>query len=360
MHMLSKILLSVLAASAAAPMAFAAVSDSGAASQVSDWFAAKSGWQTERIFYANTAAGLPAGRWDYQYQNAFAGVPTPPGAGWNTWNFTNKPPAAAWTGTFYSAPYPHVDTSAFGSTAENWGYVSLYTGFAITGGGYYAKKGSYSRANAVANADSPTVAQTRVTDPWTIQAQGSGAWTVAMEYSELGSFSSPQAQGALFAEYGISLNPSAGSSTAYNLLSVNLSADGSNVAVSTALNGNNAEISGSLMAGQLNGVLLLNGVAVTAAQATAALQARYSSGSGWSLNPNGYTLEGFHPDDPTEASSVFSLSARVFLDALTSSVTMSTANGSTAVAAVPEAGALAMLLAGLGCIGTLTSYRRTA
>lgn len=360
MRMLSNILFSVFTAASMAPLAFAATSDSGAASQSSDWFAAKSGWQTDRIWYGNTATGLPTGKWDFQYQNSFAGSPTPPGAGWNTWSSVNKPPAATWTGTFYSVPYPHVDTSAGGSTAENWAYVSLYTGFAITGGGYYAKKGTYSRANAAVNADSPTVAQTRITAPWTIQAQGSDAWTVAMEYSELGNFSSPQAQGSLFAEYGISLNASAGSSTAYNLLSVNLSADGSSVSVSTALNGNNAEASGSLVGGQLNGVLLLNGAEVTAAQATAALQARYADGTGWSLNPNGYTLADFQPDDPTQTASVFSLSARVFLDASTSSVTMSTANGSMAVAVVPEPGALALVMAGLGSIGVFMRQRRTS
>ena len=355
MHMLSKILLTALTASAMVPAAWGAASDSAATSHSTDWFSSSSGWHSDRIWYGK---GVPAGVWNFQYQNSFAGTPTPPGAGWNTWSSANKPPAAAWTGTLTPTPNPHVDTSAAGSTAENWGEIYLYQGFQITGGGYYAKKSAYARANAVAAADSATVAQTRITDPWTIQANGSGNWSVGMDYSELGGFSSPQAQGTLFAEYGITLNSGSGASTDYNLLSVTLSADGTGVSVTTALNGNNAEISGSLIGGQLNGVLLLNGIAVSADQATAALQARYSSGTGWSLNPSGYTLQDFHPDDAAEADSVFSLSARVFLDASSSSATMSTVNGSTAVSAVPEPGAWALLLMSLGSMGVLAHRGR--
>src|SRR5271168_4469799 len=81
--------------------ALAAPSDTSATSLNSDWWGTTDGWTKDRIFYG-TAPPVPVGRWDDQYMNSFAGVPTPPGAGWNTWSFLNKPATVAgWTGEYY-------------------------------------------------------------------------------------------------------------------------------------------------------------------------------------------------------------------------------------------------------------------
>lgn len=325
-------------------------SSSAAASNSSDWFSSSSGWQTNRAFYVGGWVA-PAGAWDSDYQNSFAGVPTAPGAGWNTWFTAPKPAAAAWTGSIYSAPYPHVDTSAAGSTAQNYTYVAPYTGWRITGGGFYAKKQTYSAANDKAAADNPTVAQTRITDPFNISApKSSGNWSVALDYSEFGGFSSGLKNGSSITDrYNVVLNSSSGLQTSYNLLTVNLTADGSVASVTTDLNGNDASLSNTLIGGKLNGVLMLNGVTVTAQQAAAALLSHYNAGSGWNLNPNGYTIDSFGPDDPTQTANVFSLSATIFLDPSVTSTTMSTLNASQALAvtSVPEPATLAFALCGL-------------
>lgn len=106
-----------------------------------------------------------------------------------------------------------------------------------------------------------------------------------------------------------------------------LGADGSAL-VSSDLNGNDAPSSLSLLPNQLNGVLLLNGQVVTAAQATTSLLARYNALSGWQLKPNGLELATFEPDNAAHVASVFSLSARVFLDPSMPSVTVSIDDGS--------------------------------
>lgn len=344
-----KWLMAFVAAAAAMPT-LADSSSSSAASNSSDWFAASSGWQTDRVFYVGGGVA-PAGVWDSQYQNSFAGTGTGPLPGWNTWFTANKPAAAAWSGSIYSVPYPHTDTSAAGSTAENWTYVAPYTGWRISGGGFYAKKQTYSRANDKAVADNPTVSQTRLTDPFDITAPQSGNWSVALDYSEFGGFSSDLRNGSsITAKYDVALNSGSGSHTTYNLLTVQLTADGTVASVTTALNGNNANLSNSLISGELNGVLMLNGAEVTAQQAAAALLSHYSPASGWNLNPNGYTVDTFEPDDPTQAANVFSLSATVFLDPSVTSVTMSTLNDSQAIAvmAVPEPEGIALALCGLG------------
>ena len=329
-----------------APSANADKSDSTATSNSSDIFAASSGWKKDRIWYTDNKDELPVGQWDDQFKNSFAGVGTA-GAGWTTWSFLAKPNAAGWTGTFKSNPYPHKDTSAGGSTAENWTVLTLYKGPI---GGYYAVKETASRANAKVKADNPTIAATRITDPWDIAAPSGGAWTLGMEFSEFGAFDSVDSTGSIFANYSVTLNPSSGSPVVYNILSMSLSADGT-VSVTSDLNNNDAETTNTLIAGQFNGVLLLDDVIVTPAQAAAALLTHYSAGSGWDLNPNGYTIDTFHPDDPTHTSSVFSLSARAFLDGSTPSVTISTANGSEAIAVIPEPETYLLMLAGLALVG---------
>ncbi|MGC4060644.1 MAG: hypothetical protein QM749_07255 [Aquabacterium sp.] len=366
--MQSKLLKWCVAVAAAAVVvpALADSSSSSAASNVSDWFATTSGWQTNRVFYVGGAVA-PAGTWDSQYQNTFAGVGTGPLAGWNTWFSANKPAAAAWKGSISSVPYPHRDTSAAGSTDENWTYVAPYTGFKILGGGFYAKKQTYSAANAKAAVDNPAVAQTQLTDPFVIAAPQAGGtsppptnWSVAMDYAQFGGFSSGVKNGSsLTDQYGVTLNGSGSSHTSYNLLTVHLSADGS-ASVTTDLNGNDASLTNTLIGGQLNGVLMLNGLQVTAQQATAALLTHYNAATGWNLNPNGYTIDSFQPDDPTHTASVFSLSTTLFLDPAVTGVTVSTLNASKAIAvtSVPEPDAVAMALGGLGLLLAIGRIKR--
>ncbi|WP_158080776.1 PEP-CTERM sorting domain-containing protein [Pelomonas sp. KK5] len=359
---LTAAIVAALALMSASPPAHGAPSDTSATSRSTDIFSTTDGWKKDRIWYTDNKDELPTGRWDDQYMNSFGGVPVG-GAGWHTWSFLGKPGAAGWTGTYDSNPYPRVDTSVGGSTATNWTQLQLYKGFI---GGYYALKYTKSNANAKRGvvADNPTIAETRITDPWTMSAPSASLWSLGMDYSQFGEFSSTDANGAIWSNFGLTLNPlssTSGSPTNYNLLSVTINANGS-ASVTTALNGNDAETTGNLIAGQLNGVLLLNGNIVTPAQAGAALTAMYNSTSGWQLNPNGYDITTFHPDDLTNSASVFSLSARVFLDGSTVSATVSTLDASSAIAepstaAVPEPAPALLFLAGLGVFG-IKAWRR--
>ncbi len=325
--------LSVVAGPAPGSVA-AATSDTKATSLSTDWFSTTDGWNTDRIRYTNDPAELPVGSWDFQYMNSFAGVPTPPGAGWNTWDTVAKPKKAAdWTGSHYSKPYPHADTTAAGSFDKNWAYLELYQ--ALIGTGFYAKKATYSQAYAKVAADSPAVAETRITDPWTGSApKGASDWSVGVNYSEFGSPGSAQAavstqpNGQIMAQYQITVTPKSGAPMTYNLLTVTLSSNGT-ASVTSDLNGNNAAMTGLLISG-LNGVLMLNTTSgstiVSPTQATAALNARHSPLTGWNLNPNHYTIKSFQPDNPTDYDSVFTLYLTAFFDPSTTKVTIAPIN----------------------------------
>jgi hypothetical protein len=344
---------------------------SKATSDSYDWFGGRSsGWKKEDRWYTDKAADIPTGRWDDQYKNSFAGTPTAGGGGWTTWSFLNKPNAAGWAagGTFQSNPYPRTDTSAKGSTAQNWGWINYYKG---TFGGYWANKQTQSYANSKNKADNSTIAETQMTDPWTEPSpakdsswgspppEPDGHWSTRLDYSQFGSFSSPANGSSIFATYSVTLNPSSGSQqpVTYDVLSISLSADGS-ASINTDLNGNDAEVSNYLIPGQLNGVLQVNGRDVSLAQAESYLLSFYNPRTGWNLNPNGYTMDSFD-GDPTQRANVFSLNAFAFLDSSTASVTYSTVDGSEAIsvapdtASVPEPSSIALLVAGTL---TLASY----
>lgn len=338
--------------------AAAADSDTSASSKSSDWASTSDGWKKDRIFYQLGNAGPPVGRWDDQFMNSFGAVAVG-GAGWHTWSSLNKPGAAGWTGTYDSNPYPHVDTSAGGSTASNWTQIKLYREAQILGGGYFTIKWTKSNANAKRGvpADNPTVAATRITDPWDFSAPGSGNWSLGLDYSQFGDFSAAVPGASLWSSYGLTLNLSSGATRQYDLLSLTVGADGAAL-VRSDLNGNDAETSGALLPDQLNGVLLLNGQVVTAAQATTSLLAHYNAASGWSLNPDGHALSSFEPDNPLHTASVFSLSARVFFDPSTTGLSLGTDDGSSVLSAVPESGNWALMLVGLA--GLLVRSRRVA
>ncbi len=320
-----------------------AASDTKATSLSTDWFSATDGWNTDRIFYTNDPAELPVGSWDFQYMNSFAAVPTPPGAGWNTWTTVAKPKKAAnWKGSYYSKPYPHVDTSAAGSFDKNWAYLALYQ--ALIGTGFYAKKQTYSQANAKVAADNPAVAETRITDPWTGSApKGASDWSVGVNYSEFGSPGSAkvevtaQPNGQIMDQYQITVTPRSGAPMTYNLLTVTL-ASTCQASVTSALNGNDAATTGELISG-LNGVLMLNTTSgstiVSPAQATAALNARCNESTGWNLNPNHYTINSFQPDNPTDYDSVFTLYLTAFFDPATTKVTISPINEADSTSSAP-------------------------
>jgi len=347
-----------LAFAALAAPAFAAKSDSSATSNSSDWFSTSDGWNTDRIFYG-TAPAFPVGRWDDQYMNSFAGVPTPPGPGWNTWSFLNKPATlAGWTGSYKSNPYPHVDTSAFGSTDKNYTYLVLYRGFPIINPkDLYAKKQTYSNANAKNKADNPAVAETRITDPWTLSAPVTGNdWSVELDYTQFGSFDGGEPDNTISSQYSIVVTASDGSETTYNLFTVTLTAGGT-ASVTSDVNNNNAAETDSLVPDQLNGVLMFNGTIVDAATATTDLLSFYNPMTGWDLNPMNYTIDGFQPDDSTQVGNVFNLSASLFFDPSTASVTISSTDESIAVANIPETSTWIMLSAGFAGLGLVSAGR---
>jgi hypothetical protein len=162
----------------------------------------------------------------------------------------------------------------------------------------------------------------------------------------------------------MTLNPTSESQSAvtYNLLNLSLTADGS-VSINTDLNGNDAEVSNSLISGQLNGVLQINGMDVSTTQAASYLLSFYNPTTGWNLNPNGYTSDTFNGDNSTQKASVFSLDAVAFLDASTASITFSTVDGSEAIsnapeiASAPEPSALCLAAIGGGVLALWTRRR---
>ena len=176
-----------------------------------------------------------------------------------------------------------------------------------------------------------------------------GHWGTRLDYSQFGSFDSPPNGSSIFATYSLTLNPTdpLQAPVTYDFLDLSLAADGS-VSINTDLNGNDASLFNSLFSG-LNGVLQINGMDVTKAQAEGYLMSFYSPTTGWNLNPNGYTFENFNGDDPTQTASVFSIAPVAFFDASTASITFSSIDGSEAIAnAVPEPAS--DLLAGAGIV----------
>ncbi|HSZ50167.1 MAG TPA: hypothetical protein VK801_01230, partial [Caulobacteraceae bacterium] len=332
--------LAVAVCLAATGTARADPSDTSATSQSSDWFGTTVGWTKDRIFYA-TQPPLPVGRWDDQYMNSFAGVPTPPGGGWNTWSFLNKPATVAgWKGEYYSNPAPRTDKSALGSIDQNSTDLYLYRGSLFPNDLYQIKyTKSYAYVPRKAKADNPAVAETRITDPYSpADPNPGGSWSIGLDYAQFGSLGTADPNDEIFDQYGITLHPTTGSPVTYNLFSIQLLANGT-ASITTDLNGNDASETGMLTAG-LNGVLTLDGMDVTAAQATADLEKFYSSSTGWNLNPNGYTIAQFKPDNPTYLASVFAISGTVFLPGSVASATLTSADMSIAEAtntnSVPE------------------------
>ncbi|MBV8682908.1 MAG: PEP-CTERM sorting domain-containing protein [Caulobacteraceae bacterium] len=355
----------LLVSMVAAETARAAESDTKATGQSSDWWGTTVGWTKDRIFYA-TQPPLPTGRWDDQYMNSFAGVPTPPGAGWNTWSFLNKPATVAgWTGEYYSNPAPRTDKSALGSIDQNSTDLYLYRGFFFPNDLYQIKyTKSYAYVPRKAKADNPAVAETRITDPYSPSDPISGQpWSIGLDYAQFGAIGMGNPADELFDQYGITLNPTGTRPVTYNLYSIQLFANGT-ASITTDLNGNDASETGMLTPG-LNGVLTLDGMDVTAAQATTDLEKFYNPSTGWDLNPKGYTISTFKPDNPSYLANVFAISATVFLPGSVASANLTSVDESIAEAVntdapIPEPAAWGLMALGAGLVGGALRRSRRA
>ncbi|MBV8682907.1 MAG: hypothetical protein JO111_08545 [Caulobacteraceae bacterium] len=319
-------------------------------------------WDYKSLSYGS-APPLPTGVWNDQYMNFFNGVPTPPGPMWNTWSSLAKPTTlAGWTGTYYSNPFLRSDTKR-GSVDRNGTRLRLSTGI-FNPKALYATKLVIATASARLAADSPAIAHTRITDPSTFTDPVSGDdWSLETNYSQLGSIRGSNTDTDLIAQYGITLDPTSGPPVTYNLFSVDIDADGA-ASVTSDLNGNDASVSGKLVSGQLNGILLMNGVAVTPTQAEEDLLSMYSPSTGWNLNPEGYSFTSFDPSNPSQLAHVFNFSAIVFLDPSTASASIDTIDeadaASTALAPTPEPAAWTLLVVGVAGVGAAVRIRRRA
>jgi hypothetical protein len=339
----------------------AATAQQAVATNFSGSFAGVSvSWDWRTISYG-TAPPLPTGVWNDQYQNFFAGVPTPPGPNWNTWSSLAKPATlAGWTGTYYSNPFLRSDVRR-GSVDRNGTRLRLSTGL-FNAAALYATKDVIATASARLPIDSPAIAHTRITDPYSFSAPtGGGDWSVETGYAQLGSFSGPNPDSAIQAQYSITIIPAFGDPVTYNLFSLDIT-EGGDAVVTSDLNGNDASTSGVLDSGQLNGVLLYHGVQVTPAEAESDLLAMYSASTGWNLNPSGYAFSTFDPSDPSELAGVFGLSAVVFLDSSTARASVGMIDEADAVAVapapVPEPAAWTLLGLGAGLAGAALRRRR--
>ncbi len=329
-------------------------SNSSATSNVADWFSKSSGWKQNRRWYTDSKNDVPTGSWEYQNQHSFNGAAPP---AFSTFFTFNKPPAATWGSTgaqnkSTTTPGPLNPGSTY---ATSYGYVGPYT---TKIGGYYADKQTKSKAKA-SKLDTQAISSTQITDPTTILAPATdstwdttdypldpaGHWGGRIDYSQFGSFGSTTPGGSITDSYSVTLNPTSpsGSPATFNVLTVTITSAGG-ASITTGLNGNDASVSGFLTPGELNGTLRFNGNDVTASQARNDLLNYYNPVTGWQLNPDGYTPSSFQPDNSTDTSSVFTLTAEFFLDSSTATAALTEVNGSSAVAdATPEPATLALM-----------------
>ncbi len=287
--------------------------ESSTTSRSSDWFSSSSGWQNANVYYGTTA---PAGNWDFDYKH-YTGFPP----AWANNSSPAKPAAAAWgtvanftASTSSTGPPPLAATS----TMQSEWYVDPYTGFALFGGGYYAKYSTRSTANAVA----PNVfamSETRIVDPWTVPSPATdpnwpgapldpdGLWRARLSLALAGSLRPADGSASLGCSYRFALN-SMSPGSAEPMLSVLVTDEGAAVSrhPDIVLSMNGQELDEQAVEDILNSYFLENG--------------------DWELAPD-IDWDTFEPDQSAHLAQVFALEATLLLDAHTSFVTFFTETG---------------------------------